>query len=418
VTTDLPTPVPADLFAHTREFDLDAFGVTVRLRVAGSGLNEVADHLLHQWARCNIREVTAETAPDGPVLLVALDEDEALHERVWELQGVAGETLEIVSNLLVSAVTFRAIDHLRGQLLMVHAAGLADPTTGRTAVLVGDSGTGKSTACRVLAQHLGYVTDETVAITTSAEVLHYPKPISLFPEGRTWGKNQHSPDDLGLQPAPESLSLGPILLLQRSESASSTPEVLDLPIGEAIARLGEHASYVGELEAPLHHLARTIRAATATLHVTYRDAEDLLPVLTELLAIDESPALPEPLPQPPLSDLDLDVLPYGLKFGRLPILDVYSDDEGGAAMTLDGRVIALSAMAARTMTLVGEGFTTVAEVAAALSAEFGAPPERELADGEVWSSEEVALRHTDDIVADLIANGLVSHLDESANSTH
>lgn len=402
--------------SDAREFDLTAIGTTIRLRVIGAGRDEVADHLLEAWRRCAVREVTetTETTATTPAILVALDPDEDLHREVWAEKGVAGDTIEAVSGVLVPAVTFHAVDTSRGQLVMIHAAGLADPETGRTAVLVGASGAGKSTACQVLGQRLGYVTDETIAIGSDLVPRKFEKPISLFPEGRTWGKHQHSPDSLGLVEPPELLSLGPIVMLKRNSSAPQLPEVRLLDTPEAIALMVLQSSYTGELDQPMHRFAEVVHAATAAVEITYREAEDLVPVITELLATPAREAQPGLLPQPPLSELNYDVAPYGLPFRRTPVVDFYAENLGGVAMTTDGRVIALSAISTRVMTLIGDDTAHVPAVAAALTDEFGVPP-HVIPEGATQVSEvpdeERTLRMTDDIIAELISNGLVEHVE-------
>ena len=51
---------------------------------------------------------------------------------------------------------------LSESVLMLHAAGLADPATGATAVFVAPGNTGKTTLCRTLGPVRTYVSDETV----------------------------------------------------------------------------------------------------------------------------------------------------------------------------------------------------------------------------------------------------------------
>ena len=54
----------------------------------------------------------------------------------------------------------------------LHAAGLTDDR-GRVLALVAASGTGKTTAARILGRHLGYLSDETISVGAELEVLPY-----------------------------------------------------------------------------------------------------------------------------------------------------------------------------------------------------------------------------------------------------
>ncbi len=402
----MTTPVLPDPFADPRTLELTAFGVPVRIRVGGRGRDEAAEQILTAWARCGVRELSpAEAAAEfsGASVGAVLDPDEAVHELAWEQNSAAAETVEILASVFTSAVTMKAIEAARAKLVMVHAAGLADLETGRTAILVGASGAGKSTVSRTLGKHFGYVSDETIAFTEQRGVLPYPKPLALMPTDRDWGKIQHSPESLGLLAAPADLSLGAIVFLSRSVDGPETPEVREVPVAEAIALIGEQTSYFAELDRPLHRVAELVRAAGPAVQVAYREAEDLLPVLTDLLA-RPLPAEPPPAPQvpPSLAELDYDIEPFGKRFTRSDLLDFYVDDDAAVALTLDGRAIVLSALASRVMTLIGEGETTVAHLAAVLTDEFGEPP---------VDYDNPALRLADDVVADLIGNGLVYHLD-------
>ena len=70
-------------------------------------------------------------------------------------------------------VTLAALAQRAGELLLLHAAGLAAPDGGGVVVLVGPSGRGKTTAARVLGRHFRYVSDESIGIDTDGTVLPY-----------------------------------------------------------------------------------------------------------------------------------------------------------------------------------------------------------------------------------------------------
>jgi hypothetical protein len=70
-----------------------------------------------------------------------------------------------------------------------------------------------------------------------------------------------------------------------------------------------------------------------------------------------------------------------MRVRRLPVLDEYVED-GDAALFVDGRVIALSALATRVLHVVGEDVMGVEQVAQALVDAFGPPPDGGAAMGE------------------------------------
>ena len=63
---------------------------------------------------------------------------------------VEGSSLPDLMQMLTQAVTRAAIDAQAGRLVMLHAAGIQDPTTGAVVALVGPGGTGKTTLIRTL----------------------------------------------------------------------------------------------------------------------------------------------------------------------------------------------------------------------------------------------------------------------------
>ena len=96
--------------------------------------------------------------------------------------------------------------------------------------LVGPSGTGKTTATRLLATRLGYVSDETVSIDPDGTVAPHPKPLSVVarPTAGRGDKQQLSPDDLGLAARPPTTGGWPVW-----SSCSAAPRA-----ERGLARLG------------------------------------------------------------------------------------------------------------------------------------------------------------------------------------
>jgi hypothetical protein len=269
-------------------------------------------------------------------------------------------------------------------------------------VLVGGPGAGKSTAARTLSRHYGYVTDETVALTRSLDVLPYPRPVSLSPDGPRRGKVQHPPAELGLVPAPEALRPAALLFLDRQ--ASPTPPVLTkVPTGEALAQLGGQTSFLGSLDRPLHFLADLVHAAGGAHTVTYSNADDLVAVVEALLAEDDRPTGYGGDPrQPTLAEAYGDAIPprtpEDTPIGCRSFTDFHLEDGVGSVM-VDDRVTVLSPMATRILTLLGDGTATAKPLTEALLAEFGDPD----------AGDPLLL--VDGLIADLIDAGLVEHVE-------
>jgi len=112
------------------------------------------------------------------------------------------ENFEQIQSTMSTQVTLASLKANAGNLIMLHAGGIAD-LHGGVAVLVGPSGRGKTTTTRFLAQSYGYVSDETIAIKKDGEVVPYRKPLSIIEKGYKY-KRQIAPSDLGLLSLPES----------------------------------------------------------------------------------------------------------------------------------------------------------------------------------------------------------------------
>lgn len=196
--------------------------------------------------------------------------------------------------------------------------------------------------------------------------------------------------------------MGPVLFLTRDADGPSVPELEPIPTIEALALAAENSSYLRTLDQPLHRLAEVIDAGGGAHRVTYREAAELEPILTELLAEPANAEASESTQQPPLSELSFEPDSAGRSVQRLPLLDLYVTADGGAAMTTDGRVVVLSPMATRVMTLIDADTVNTVAVSAALTAEFGAPPD-----------DQSARLLTEDVVAGLIGSGLVAHIHDS-----
>jgi hypothetical protein len=136
---------------------IDALGTAIDLVGSAEAVAEVS----RDWSRC-----------------VVVDQDAGPHgEKADTSSGGSVKRLDIgerSTTWLTSRVTREAIEGLAGQRILLHAAGLSTDD-GRVLVLVGPSGTGKTTACLEFCRSTyGYATDETVAIDESLQITAYP----------------------------------------------------------------------------------------------------------------------------------------------------------------------------------------------------------------------------------------------------
>jgi energy-coupling factor transporter ATP-binding protein EcfA2 len=165
---------------------------------------------------------------------------------------------------------------------MFHAAGIQDPQSGNTVALVGHGGAGKTTLVRTLCQGRGYITDETVAVDADNTVLPYPKPVSVRRELSSPWKNETDPHELGLLAPVGSPTLAAVALLDRRDDHDGAPMIEQVATLDAIAALTPETSHLPELEKPLQRMA-SLCDAVGVVRVTYRDAEQLAPLVDEWL---------------------------------------------------------------------------------------------------------------------------------------
>lgn len=182
---------------------------------------------------------------------------------------------------LSQRVTLAAIDARRGEVWMLHAAGLA-LDDGRVVALVGPSGRGKTTAAMTLGRTFGYVSDETVAIDLAGRVWPYRKPLSVIDDPAA-PKVQRTPTDAGMRALPEApLRLAGVILLDRRADAPDVPVIEEIDLGDALADLVEQTSYLPSLETPLQLLAGHLARVGGVQRVIYREASSLVDVLPAL----------------------------------------------------------------------------------------------------------------------------------------
>lgn len=261
----LPYALPMSSAPESTCVSVTALGVVVRLDCEDG---EVAHGVRTAWADALVLDGDAATS----TLTVG-----------WSsTSDVSGQDIAEVLHHLSPAVTTRAIAARAGELVMLHAAALADPATGAAAVLVAASGTGKTTATSILGHRFAYVTDETAAIGPDGVLVPHRKPLSIIRSAHV--KDQVSPSSLGLLTTDKPAHLAALLVIDRAPDHAGEPEVVVLDTIDALALLAPQASSLGRLDKPLHRLVELIERVGGVRRVKYAEAATLEPILRDLLA--------------------------------------------------------------------------------------------------------------------------------------
>ncbi|MBO1740095.1 PqqD family peptide modification chaperone [Leifsonia sp. TF02-11] len=248
-------------------FDVEALGVGLRVEAAGMSRADFR-RLRAQW-----RRVSGVTAPSTTI---SVDVGEGASDA-----DVVGRDVDDVSVTLRQTINLLAIERRRHDLLMLHAAGLADPATGDVIALIGPSGAGKTTAASSLGTALGYVSDETVAVDIDGAVHPFPKPLALKQQDSLL-KRIVGPDALGLAEVRRPLRLTRLALLDRHDEYV-TPAVATVGLDEALSRIVEQTSYLGALPGALRRLEALVRVSGGVHVIRYHHAADLVEPVSELL---------------------------------------------------------------------------------------------------------------------------------------
>ncbi|MDO9396866.1 MAG: hypothetical protein Q7T71_10005, partial [Herbiconiux sp.] len=233
-----------------------------------------------------------------------------------------GTDLRDLASSLSTRVTLRAIEQRRGELLMLHACGVAD-AEGRVAAFVGPSGRGKTTLVSTLARHYGYVTDETVGIDAEGAVVAYRKPLSVIdPATDSPHKTQVPPSALGLLPLPEAaLGIAAVVLIDRRPGDAETVTVQDVPLAEAITRLVPEMSYLTDVPLPLQSLATLLDRVGGARQVQYAEARAVVTAVPGLVAST-------PIAASPWSAVDVTApAPAAGLYSRTPVQDGLAVDD-------------------------------------------------------------------------------------------
>lgn len=362
-------------------FVIDAFGARWTLDV--SGLDPaLAAELLRLWQRARVH---VDGGPGEQPFVVRRTET-GLLEVDGALHRVPDEDLPYAVS---RAVTVASIHRRAGQCLMLHAAGLAT-ADGGTVALVAASGTGKTTASRVLGRVLGYVSDETITIEHDLSVRAYPKPLSVVVDpAAPHGKHERSPDELGLVPAPRELSLSATVLLRRSPDVTA-PLLEPIPLVEAMAEVLPQTSALPSLDRPLDRLAIALTTGHGPWRLTYRDIADCVDLVADLAhrRFPDGPPhqvtwtwLVGPTPSP-VEAPRADGAPTA--WTRAPFRDAVVSD-GSAIVMLERVPVTLPDLAA-TVWLAAAEPATLADLVAAATTSHGPHPDAEAVIGAIVES--------------------------------
>lgn len=239
-------------------------GAAVRVDVTGPGADAFAERLRGLWSRCLAHGPDAATPEAVAVELTGEDDAWGLLERTTQ------------------RITLALLHQQAGQAMLLHAGGVSHPFTGRSAVYVARSHTGKTRLSLELGRHFGYLSDESIAITEDFTILPYPKPLSVR-DPRGGPRQELGPDALGLRTPPARPHLTHLLLLDRRDDHDGPPVVEALDVVDAVALPGPQTSWLSALPAGLHRLDVLLQHTGGVLKVTYHEASTLVPLVTDLL---------------------------------------------------------------------------------------------------------------------------------------
>ena len=268
-------PEPHTLTSVTSKLPIEALGGIVEIELGGLPEDDAAA----------VREAWCDALADPGMVERAQRERGGIPPVVRPADAERTAMLSALSQ----RVTLAALEQRRGDLWMLHAAGLAGDD-GRVVVLVGPSGRGKTTAVRTLATSFGYVSDESVAIDDEGRVWPYRKPLSVI-EKHGAPKAQRSPSALGLRALPDAaLRVAAVVLLDRVPESAGLPTIETLDVGDALEDLVSQSSGLTSMPAPLRSIAALAAATGGIRRVTYHEAASLRSVVESLLAGSDAAA--------------------------------------------------------------------------------------------------------------------------------
>lgn len=273
---------------------LHVLGTDVDVEVVGHRPEHLAEVLRERWhlalrpaARPAALPATPLAAPVPPLVVqagVVPPDDET--RTPWSRQEnvVHDRDLPRLLQRLTQSITHAAITARTGELLMLHAAGLAHPATGATVAFVAPGNTGKTTLCRTLGPARSYVTDETVGVRRDGTVTPYLKPLSTRRHDWNGTKDEQAPGAAGLTAPTTTPWLAGVVLLRRDPDHPGPARVEELDLLDAVLELTPESSGFMGTEGPLRWLADVLGRTGGARRAVYAEASDLEPLAAEVLA--------------------------------------------------------------------------------------------------------------------------------------
>lgn len=222
------------------------------------------------------------------VLLTVRPQAEALadYPQAREPSVIDSQDPLLAAERLTVHITMHVLKEYAGHKHLLHAAVLADPKTREAVALVAASGTGKTTAARVLGRDLTYLSDETAVIDRETlQVLPYPKPLSII-EDPALPKMQYDPAHRGLAvaAAETKYTLAHLVLLERDKNGEAPVSWERLPLADALFSVILQSSGVQQMPEGLKELAILVNRLGGAVKLKYSEIEEALPFFQQLLA--------------------------------------------------------------------------------------------------------------------------------------
>lgn len=276
----MPHPIIVRLHVLGTDVDIHVEG---ELEKAGRLATTVRDRW-HLALRDDDRALRADDlAPAAPPAIVTVALGSVEDEQVRGDSVVHDTDERRLLQRLTQSVTFAAIRARSGELLMLHAAALADPATGATVGFVAPGNTGKTTLCRTLGPSRAYVTDETLGVRRDGTITPYLKPLSTRRPDWMGVKDEQAPGSLGLRPPQVTPWLAGLVLLRRDPEHLGPPEVEAFGLLDAVMALVPESSAFMSTDRPLQWLADVLDRTGGARRVRYAEVQDLEPLASEML---------------------------------------------------------------------------------------------------------------------------------------
>lgn len=191
---------------------------------------------------------------------------------------------------LASTLIATSIGDHAGCSIMLHGGALTSPGSDRALALVAASGTGKTTASKVLAQlGWGYLTDECVAVGEDLVVRPLEKPLSIVTDpAAPHAKHQLGPDALEMARPAQPAQLAGIVLLHRirqdddPQAAGELPRLEPVDLLEALGALAPQTSALPRTPGGLGRLADLVQRV-GVHRLVYREIDQCGDLLTSVV---------------------------------------------------------------------------------------------------------------------------------------